>query len=316
MKKNGLSLVETLITSSLLIMILAMFLMLFRGLNNESRIAEAYSDIVTNTSRAADNIKASYLTLEYIFPKSSIDQIINRFQGLNMFNGTSFPNIMSNIENFNQLNFPNNNVGNAIAFMSFEGITVMQNNNTPIAIPKYKIKIIHLQQTTLFFRSLQNRNTLNLSLSETQFLYSLENLKNITIDQQLSQRINNYIFFDKEEVNNMDRFFKKLNNNGFIDYTGPIPIESVKFLLKNESYQGIVYSIAYNRNVFDNINVPVRISAWAQENNNFPAGLEIIVLGTKTSRKIYTRLVTVADMSKRNLKFHTITITSNVSEKF
>ncbi|MCS7165254.1 MAG: hypothetical protein RMJ51_03125 [Candidatus Calescibacterium sp.] len=49
---------------------------------------------------------------------------------------------------------------------------------------------------------------------------------------------------------------------------------------------------------------------------NFPAGLEIIVIGNKSSRKIYTRICIIADMSRKKVKYNSSTVTVYVSEKF
>lgn len=317
--RKGLSLLEVLISTSLMSFILIAFLIIFSGINKESRVAETWSDIISNTSFALDQIKISYLGLEYIFRRNQINELLPRLDRVQLFSDTISPEPIENVDEFRNLTFPNNNVGNAIAFLSFEGTTTVRRSDaTRLIIPRYRINIIHLRASTKSFLSWPNIRMIDLVLSQSQFIYSNETLITPITDSTLRRQLQNLIFFDKKEVNDMQRFFKIIDGNGnFINYNGRVNFFTRKVLLKNESYQGIRYSIAYNSSIMGGINI--RVPAWAQTNSsrpNFPAGLEVLVIGNKNNRKIYTRICVVGDMSRRMVRYNSSTVTVNLSEKF
>lgn len=314
MKVKGLTLIEVLMTSSLSILILSLFLMIFIGINNESKLAETWSDIVSNSSIVIDEIKSEYLTIEYLFDRQQITELLPRFQNITLLNGTVFTNPVDNIQDFKDITFPNPSVGNAIAFISFEGVAIVEG----VALPKYTIKLINLQQSPMSLLSLPNLRILDIVISQSQFIYSRENIEPPISNQNLKNKISNYIFFDKDRINDINNFFVFYNSalNSFDRYTGTINFPRQKILLKKESYQSIRYSISYNNQILGNVLTNYRVPAWTNPSFNFPNGLEILVIGNRSTRKIYTRLTVLADLSKGNLKFTSSTITYNFSEKF
>ncbi|MCX7972861.1 MAG: hypothetical protein N2657_06615 [bacterium] len=260
--RRGLSLAEVLISVSLMSFILISFFMIFSGINTESRIVETWSDIVSNTSSALDKIKASYLGAEYIFTRRQVSELLSRFNQLNIFNDTKFAEPIDNIDEFRNLTFPNDNVGNAICFLSFEGLAVFSGSNTRVIIPRYRINIIHLRSSDRTFLSWPNTGIIDLVLSQSQFIYSNETLPEQVNDPQLLQSLGGLIFLDKRRTDDISEFFRVLSGGSFQEYQGPINFPIRSSLLKNESYYGIRYSIAYNNNVMRDISsMNIRIPA-------------------------------------------------------
>ncbi len=324
--KKGLTLSELLITMVISLIILAIFYMLFRGINLEARYVETWSDINNIVNGVNSKVKQEMISCEYMFNRSDANNVLLRLNGYSSFLANSeFPEIQSNISDFNQLVFPNNGVGNRLMFLSFEGYATLSNNggipNGNIAIPKYRIVMIYLSPSNKQFKG-YNINLINPIVSKSQFIYSNETLKSLSIiSNSLRNQIQNYIFIDKDNVNNISNLFVKYNssiNPPWQVYNGNIPIISNEVIMKTYSYYNIYYSIAYNRNInpFNNLRINYNVPVWGNINGSFPQGLEFIVIGNKTARKLYVRTAIVAQIKNDKFYFQSNNSVINFADKF
>jgi hypothetical protein len=325
-KNKGLTLTEALITASISLIILSIFYMLFRGINLEARYAETWSDINNIVNGINSKIKQEIISCEYMFDRNDSNIILTRLMGYNNFlPNSAFPQIQSSISDFSQLNFPNNNVGNRIMFLKFLGYITLSNAggnpNNDVAIPKYQIVMIYLSPSNINFKG-YNLNLINPVISKSQYIYSNETLKSLTvISNNLKNQIQSYIFIDKDNINNLNNFFVKYNpsiNPPWQVYNGIIRIFSNEVIMKAFSYNNIFYSIAYNRNIspFNNLRINYRVPVWASLNGNFPSGLEFIVIGNKTARKLYVRTAVIAQVKLDRFYFQADNTVINFSDKF
>ncbi len=323
---KGLTLSEVLVSMVISLIVLSIFYMLFKGINLEARYAETWTDINNIVNGVNSKIKQEMMSCEYMFNRSDANSVLNRLTGYSSFLPNSmFPEIQNNISDFNQLAFPNNGVGNRLMFLSFEGYATLSNNggvpNGNIAIPKYRIVMIYLSPSNKQFRG-YNLNLINPIVSKSQFIYSNETLKSLTtISNSLRNQIQNYIFFDKDNVNNINNLFVKYNsavNPPWQIYTGNIPIISNEAIMKNYSYYNVYYSIAYNRNVnpFSNLRISYNVPVWSSSSGFFPGGFEFIVIGNKTARKLYLRTAIVAQIKNDKFYFQSNNSVINFSDKF
>jgi len=212
-KDKGLTLTEVLITALISLIILSIFYMLFRGINLESRYAETWSDINNIVNGINSKIKQEMISCEYMFDRNDSNTILTRLVGHNFLPNSAFPQIQSSISDFSQLKFPNNNVGNRIMFLKFLGYITLSNAggnpNNDVAIPKYQIVMIYLSPSNINFKG-YNLNLINPVISKSQYIYSNETLKSLTvISNNLKNQIRNYIFIDKDNINDLKNFFVK-----------------------------------------------------------------------------------------------------------
>jgi prepilin-type N-terminal cleavage/methylation domain-containing protein len=325
-KIKGLTLTEVLITMLVSLIILSIFYMLFKGINLEARYAETWSDINNILNQVNSRIKQEIISCDYMFDRTEANNILSRLVGLNNFlSNSNFPVINNTVSDFNQLVFPNSNVGNRLMFLSFEGYITLSNSggnpNNDIAIPKYRIVIIYLSPSNRTFKG-YNLNLINPVISKSQYIYSNETLKSvITISNNLRNQIQNYIFIDKDNVLNINNFFVKYNsslNPPWQVYNGNINIVSNEIIMKSFSYNNIFYSIAYNRNInsFNSLRISYNVPVWANVNGNFPGGLEFIVIGSKTARKLYVRTAVTAQIKIDRFYFQSNNTVINFSDKF
>ncbi len=325
-RNKGLTLTEVLITALISLIILSIFYMLFRGINLEARYAETWSDINNIVNGINSKIKQEIISCEYMFDRSDSNIILGRLRGHNNFlRNSAFPRIQSSISDFNRLSFPNNNVGNRIMFLKFLGyITLSNDGGNPgndVAIPKYQIVMIYLSPSNMNFKG-YNLNLINPVISRSEHIYSNETLKSLTvISDNLKNQIQSYIFIDKDNINNLNNFFVKYNssiNPPWQVYRGGIRIVSNEAIMKAFSYNNIFYSIAYNRNIspFNNLRINYRVPVWASPNRNFPSGLEFIVIGNKTARKLYVRTAVIAQVQLDRFYFQADNAVINFSDKF
>ncbi len=332
-RNKGLTLTEVLITALISLIILSIFYMLFRGINLEARYAETWSDINNIVNGINSKIKQEMISCEYMFDRNDSDIILTRLVEHNNFLPNSdFPQIQSSISDFSQLNFPNNNVGNRIMFLKFLGYITLSNDDgkldndvaipdNDVAIPKYQIVMIYLSPSNINFKG-YNLNLINPVISKSEHIYSNETLKSLNvISDNLKNQIQNYIFIDKDNINNLNNFFVKYDPS--IDppwqvYDGIIRIVSNEVIMKAFSYNNIFYSIAYNRNIspFNNLGINYRVPVWVSPNDNFPSGLEFIVIGDKTARKLYVRTAVIAQVQLDRFYFQADNAVINFSDKF
>jgi prepilin-type N-terminal cleavage/methylation domain-containing protein len=321
-KNKGLTLTEVLITALISLIILSIFYMLFKGINLEARYAETWSDINNIVNGINSKIKQEMISCEYMFDRNDSNIILTRLIGYNNFLlNSAFPQIQSSISDFSQLNFPNNNVGNRIMFLKFLGYITLSNAGGNVAIPKYQIVMIYLSPNNINFKG-YNLNLINPVISRSEYIYSNETLKSLTvISNNLKNQIQNYIFIDKDNINNLNNFFVKYDpsiNPPWRVYNGIIGIISNEVVMKSFSYNNIFYSIAYNRNVspFNNLRINYRVPVWTSPYGNFPSGLEFIVIGNKTARKLYVRTAVIAQVKLDKFYFQADNAVINFSDKF
>jgi prepilin-type N-terminal cleavage/methylation domain-containing protein len=321
-KNKGLTLTEVLITALISLIILSIFYMLFKGINLEARYAETWSDINNIVNGINSKIKQEMISCEYMFNRSDSNIILTRLMGYNNFLlNSDFPQIQSSISDFSQLKFPNDNVGNRIMFLKFLGYITLSNAGVNVAIPKYQIVMIYLSPNNINFKG-YNLSLINPVISRSEYIYSNETLKSLTtISINLRNQIQNYIFIDKDNINNLNNFFVKYNpsiNPPWQVYNEKIRIVSNEVIMKAFSYNNIFYSIAYNRNIspFNNLRINYTVPVWASPNGNFPSGLEFIVIGNKTARKLYVRTAVIAQVKLDKFHFQADNAVINFSDKF